>query len=42
MPIVPMLRDRDVANVTDWFGRRGVDLDAESLYAELVALAWLG
>jgi len=36
------LLHRDVANATDWFGRRGVVLDAESLYAELVALAWLG
>lgn len=36
------LLHRDVANVGDWFGRRGVSVDVEALYAELVALAWLG
>ena len=36
------LLHRDVANVGDWFGRRGVTVDVEAFYAELVALAWLG
>lgn len=36
------LLHRDVANVAGWFARRGVELDVEALYAELVALAWLG
>jgi RIO kinase 1 len=36
------LLHRDVSNVADWFGRRGVQVDVESLYAELVGLAWLG
>jgi RIO kinase 1 len=36
------LLHRDVANVADWFGRRGLKVDVESFYAELVALAWLG
>ena len=36
------LLQRDVANVADWFGRRGVPVNREALYAELVALAWLG
>jgi RIO kinase 1 len=33
---------RDVENVGGWFGRRGVEVDVEALYGELVALAWLG
>ena len=36
------LLHRDVANAGDWFARRGVDVDVEGVYAELVALAWLG
>ena len=36
------LLHRDVANVGGWFGRRGVPVDVEALYAELVAMAWLG
>jgi RIO kinase 1 len=36
------LLHRDVANVGDWFSRRGVAVDVEALYAELVALAWFG
>ena len=31
---------RDVVNVCTWFGRRGVDADAEALFAELVAQLW--
>jgi RIO kinase 1 len=36
------LLHRDVSNVGEWFGRRGVAVDVESLYAELVGVAWLG
>jgi RIO kinase 1 len=36
------LLHRDVANVGEWFGRRGVAVDVEALYAELVSLAWMG
>jgi RIO kinase 1 len=34
------LLHRDVANVGNWFTRRGARLDVESVYAELLALAW--
>lgn len=36
------LLHRDVANVGEWFTRRGVEVDVEGLYAELVSVAWLG
>jgi RIO kinase 1 len=36
------LLHRDVANVGDWFARRGLHVDVEAVYAELVTLAWLG
>ena len=36
------LLHRDVANVGDWFSRRGVAVDVEAIYAELVSMAWLG
>ncbi|MGH2356419.1 MAG: RIO1 family regulatory kinase/ATPase [Candidatus Limnocylindria bacterium] len=36
------LLHRDVANVGTWFIRRGIAVDVEALYAELVGLAWLG
>ena len=36
------LLHRDLANVGDWFGKRGMVLDIESIYAELVAVAWMG
>jgi RIO kinase 1 len=36
------LLHRDVANVGGWFGRRGVPIDVEAVYAELVTVAWLG
>lgn len=36
----PELLHRDLANVATWFGRRGVELDVEAVFAELVALAW--
>jgi RIO kinase 1 len=36
------LLHRDVANVGEWFDRRGVAVDAEALYGELVGVAWLG
>src|SRR5699024_4690347 len=31
---------RDCVNVCSWFSRRGLDVDAEALMAELVAAAW--
>ena len=34
------LLHRDLSNVGDWFTRHGVAVDAEALYAELLALAW--
>ena len=34
------LLHRDVANVGDWFTRHGLAVDAEAVYAELLALAW--
>lgn len=36
------LLHRDVTNVAEWFGRRGVAVDAEAMYGELVGLAWFG
>ena len=36
------LLHRDVANIGDWFSRRGVAVDVEGVYAELVGLAWFG
>ena len=36
------LLQRDVTTVADWFARRGVAVDAEAFYAELVSIAWLG
>jgi RIO kinase 1 len=36
------LLHRDVANVGGWFGRRGLEIDVETIYAELVTVAWLG
>jgi RIO kinase 1 len=34
------LLHRDVANVGDWFTRHGLAVDAEAVYADLLALAW--
>jgi RIO kinase 1 len=36
------LLHRDVANVGEWFSRRGVPVDVEAVYAELVSVAWFG
>jgi RIO kinase 1 len=36
------LLHRDVANVGDWFTRRGIAVDVEAVYAELLPMAWLG
>ena len=36
------LLHRDVANVGEWFSRRGVAVDVEAVYAELVTVAWFG
>ncbi len=34
------LLHRDVANVGAWFTRRGIAVDVEALYAELIGIAW--
>ncbi|WP_238385159.1 serine protein kinase RIO [Nesterenkonia muleiensis] len=31
---------RDVVNVTTWFNRRGLDVDPEALFADLIAQMW--
>ena len=36
----PELLHRDIANVAAWFGRRGVPVDLEAIFAELLATAW--
>jgi RIO kinase 1 len=36
----PELLHRDLANVAAWFGSRGLGVDVEAVFAELVALAW--
>ena len=36
----PELLHRDLANVAAWFERRGVAVDVEALYGELIGLAW--
>ena len=36
------LLHRDLANVGDWFERRGLAIDVEAVYAELLSIAWLG
>ena len=36
------LLHRDLVNVAEWFRRRGVAIDVEAVYAELVSVAWLG
>jgi RIO kinase 1 len=36
------LLHRDVSNVGGWFARRGIPAEVEAVYAELVAVAWLG
>ena len=36
----PDLLHRDLANVAAWFGRRGLTVDVEATFAELLALAW--
>jgi RIO kinase 1 len=33
---------RDVENVAEWFERRGVVVDVEAVYADLVSVAWFG
>jgi serine/threonine-protein kinase RIO1 len=35
------LLHRDVANVGDWL-RRGIPVDVEAVYAELLPMAWVG
>jgi RIO kinase 1 len=36
----PDLLHRDLANVAGWFERRGVDVDLEQVFGELIGLAW--
>jgi RIO kinase 1 len=36
------LLHRDVSNVGEWFGKRGVAVDVEAVYADLVSVAWFG
>ena len=36
----PELLHRDVVNVVAWFERRGLSVDAEAVYGELIGLAW--
>ena len=36
----PELLHRDLANVAAWFGPRGVKVDVESVFAEMLGLAW--
>jgi RIO kinase 1 len=36
----PDLLHRDLANVAQWFSRRGLAIDVEETYAELLVLAW--
>ncbi len=36
----PDLLHRDVVNVAAWFGRHGIEVDVEAVFAELLALAF--
>jgi len=36
----PELLHRDLANVAAWFSRRGVSVDVEAVFGELIRLAW--
>ncbi|MGH2382091.1 MAG: RIO1 family regulatory kinase/ATPase [Candidatus Limnocylindria bacterium] len=36
----PDLLHRDLSNVAAWFERRGIDVDLEAVYGELISLAW--
>ena len=36
----PELLHRDLANVAGWFERRGVTVDVEAVFGELIGLAW--
>lgn len=36
------LLHRDVARAAEWFARRGLEIDVEEVYGELVGLAWFG
>ena len=39
-PAAPGLLHRDVVNVATWFGRRGVRIDAERVFGQLLAVMW--
>lgn len=36
----PELLHRDLANVAGWFARRGLSVDVEAVFAEMIGLAW--
>ena len=36
----PDLLHRDIANVAGWFERRGLAVDVEAVFGELIGLAW--
>ena len=36
----PDLLHRDLVNVAAWFGARGLRVDVEATFVELLALAW--
>ena len=36
----PDLLHRDIANVAGWFERRGLEVDVETVFGELIGLAW--
>lgn len=36
----PDLLHRDIANVAGWFERRGLAVDVEQVFSELIGLAW--
>ncbi len=39
-PLGPEFLHRDCRNVCEWFVRRGLDVDADTLFAELIGLAY--
>lgn len=39
-PAAPGLLHRDLVNVATWFGRRGVRIDAERVFGQLLAVMW--
>jgi len=41
-PQGPSYLHRDVENVCRWFNRRGLDIDPEEVFADLLAFTWSG